>query len=122
MPTFDPAPTFAALRALLAPYEDRLVTVRDTPDTYYLDTAHVMPNRQPLFFGSTKIGKRFVSYYLMPVYVFPELLDGISDALRKRMQGKSCFNFKTPDDALLAELADLTARGYARYRDAGYVP
>jgi hypothetical protein len=27
------------------------------------------------------------------VYLEPSLLDEISDALRKRMQGKSCFNF-----------------------------
>ena len=28
------------------------------------------------------------------------------------MQGKSCFNFTRVDEALFAELADLTRRGY----------
>ncbi len=121
MPAFDPTPTFQALRALLAPYEDRLVRVHDTADQYYLDTAHVMPNGQPLFFGSVRTGRDRVSFHLMPVYVFPELLDGVSDALRKRMQGKSCFNFRAPDEALFTELAELTRRGYERYREAGYV-
>lgn len=121
MPTPDLAPTFAALRAILAPHADRLVPVQNTPENYYLDTTHVMPNGKPLFFGAATIGKKHVSFHLMPVYVFPELLDGVSDALRKRMQGKSCFNFKAPDQPLLSELAALTARGYERYREAGYV-
>jgi hypothetical protein len=55
----------------------------------------------------------------MPVYVFPDLLDSTSPELKKRMQGKSCFNFKTPDPTLFAELALLTERGFARYQQAG---
>lgn len=57
----------------------------------------------------------------MPVYVWPELLDGSSDGLRRRMQGKSCFNFAAADANLLDELRRLVERGAARYRDAGYL-
>ena len=64
------------------------------------------------WFGATRVGKRYVSYYLMPVYVQPSLLDDLSPALRKRMQGKSCFNFAKVDETLLAELEALTRRGY----------
>jgi hypothetical protein len=120
-PMPDLAPVFQRLRAILTPYGDRLVVVHDTPERYYVDTTHTMPNAKPLFFGAASIGKRHVSFHLMPVYLFPDLLDGIPDALRSRMQGKSCFNFKAPDEALLAALADLTARGFERYREAGYV-
>jgi hypothetical protein len=56
-------------------------------------------------------GKGYVSYHLMPVYTHAELAAKISPALRKRMQGKSCFNFKTVDAALFAELGVLTAAG-----------
>ena len=73
------------------------------------------PIRSGLFFGAVKIGKRYVSFHLMPVYVHPELLDGISPELRQRMQGKSCFNFTRPDDALFAELGSLTGAGYNAY-------
>ena len=48
----------------------------------------------------------------MPVYVEPSLLDGISPGLRRRMQGKSCFNFAKVDEALFAELEDLTRAGF----------
>jgi hypothetical protein len=111
---------FEGLRAILSPYEGALAVVHDSDAYCYLDTHHQMPNGQKLFFGAVQIEKSYVSFYLMPVYVFPELLDGISDSLRARMHGKSCFNFKTVDPSLFGELAQLALRGFERYRDAGY--
>jgi hypothetical protein len=35
------------------------------------------------------------------------------------MQGKSCFNFTSVDQALLGELGELTERGFERMRDSG---
>jgi len=52
----------------------------------------------------------------MPVYMFPELLAGISKELKQRMQGKSCFNFKAEDPVLFRELAGLTERGFDRFQ------
>lgn len=72
-----------------------------------------------LWFGGVRLGKAYVSYHLMPVYMFPDLLDGISPALRGRMQGKSCFNFKQPDAALFEELDRLTAASIERLRREG---
>jgi hypothetical protein len=60
--------------------------------------------------------KNYVSFHLFPVYVFPDLLDGISETLRARMQGKSCFNFRAPDAVLFQELAALTKAGLARMK------
>lgn len=45
----------------------------------------------------------------------------ISPDLKKRMQGKSCFNFASPDEALFNELAALTEAGFQDYRKKGYV-
>ena len=52
----------------------------------------------------------------MPVYMFPDLLDGISPELRKHMQGKSCFNFKKMEPALFDELSELTRVGFKRFQ------
>lgn len=112
---------FTELRSVLVPYASQLVVTDDGADGYSLDTRHILPNRQPLFFGSVKVQKNYVSFYLMPAYVFPELLAGISDELRKRMQGKSCFNFKKLDSDLFSELASLTRAGFERYQTAGYI-
>jgi hypothetical protein len=35
----------------------------------------------------------------------------LTPALRKRMQGKACFNFTTVDEELFEELRQLTAAG-----------
>jgi hypothetical protein len=48
----------------------------------------------------------------------PDLLDGISPALKKRMQGKSCFNFKSIEPALFDELSMLTQRSLVRIKSS----
>jgi hypothetical protein len=62
------------------------------------------------YVAGTRLGKRYVSYYLMSVYARPELVASMSPELRRRMQGKSCFNFATIDEGLLRELEGLTER------------
>ena len=47
-----------------------------------------------MFFGSVRLGKAYVSYHLMPLYMRPALTSLVSPVLKKRMQGKTCFNFK----------------------------
>ena len=102
-------------------HSDHLVCTRDDESEYYLNTAHVMKNKKPLFFGAVQVRKNYVSYHLMPVYVFPDLLEGMSPGLKKRMQGKSCFNFSRPDAGLFEELSRLTQAGLELYRERGYL-
>ena len=42
-----------------------------------------------------------------------------SPALKARMHGKSCFNFKTIDGAQLRELTALTKKSLDRFRKEG---
>jgi len=112
---------FQSLKEILAPYAKELVIVTDQDDNFYLDTSFLMKNKKPMYFGSIKVNKKYVSFHLMPVYVFPDLLKGISPELRRRMQGKSCFNFKTVDSQLFKELSQLTKSGFAEYKKAGYL-
>jgi hypothetical protein len=113
---------YTQLAAIYAPYRSHLVTVRDDPGDLYLEAPPSARYPNGLYFGAVKTGKRYVSFHLMPVYTNPELLDGISPALRKRMQGKSCFNFTQLDDTLTTELRELTAAGFAQFRQDGLVP
>ena len=106
---------FSALRDILSAYATRMTVDRDEPDDYYL-TAGVHPRTgKPTFFGAAQIKKSYVSFHLMPVYIYPDLLEGTSEGLRSRMQGKSCFNFRAPDKTLFDELSRLTRRGFERY-------
>lgn len=113
--------TFQALRELLVPFASQLDLEADDAAEYSLDTPHVQSNRKPLFFGAVRQASRYVSYHLMQVYTDPDLLDGISPRLRKRMQGKSCFNLREPDGEIIDELRQLTASAFERYRDKGYL-
>jgi hypothetical protein len=111
MPDFSM--TFAALRRVMAEQEGRLAVQHDTPSEYSLVTKSPSPFPQhkghPMWFGSVRLGKAYVSFHLMALYMSP-LQKEISPALKKRMQGKTCFSFKAvPDEQLLAELKKLTA-------------
>jgi hypothetical protein len=119
--TPDLVPVFAELKTVMAPYAAKLVKMKDDATELAVDTSHVQKNKKPLFFGAVRIGRGCVSYHLMPVYVKPELLNGLSAELRRRMQGKSCFNFKKIDKALFEELAALTEAGYLSFRQQGFV-
>ena len=101
------------LRAILAPYRDRLRVASDGPGGMTLELPEYAG--QPWGFAAgTRLGKRYVSYYLMGVYGDDGLAFSISPDLRRRMQGKSCFNFTRIDEALFGELEDLTAESIAR--------
>lgn len=116
------AVVFDRLAAIFTPYRSTLIAKTDEPENLFLETPPSAAYPSGLFFGAVKIGKRYVSFHLIPVYVHPDLLDGMSRELRKRMQGKSCFNFTRPDKALFAELETLTAAGFARFQQDGTIP
>jgi hypothetical protein len=77
---------------------------------------------KPLWLGGPRAGKAYVSYHLIAIYMFPDLAKNISPELRKRMQGKACFNFSKADEALFRELAELTAAGLEKIRTAKHLP
>ena len=102
---------FARLKSILKKHGRRMVTVGDAPGNYQLNTRLIGPNKKPLMFGAVQTRQRYVSYHFFPVYMNPGLLAGLSPELRRRMQGKACFNFKQVDPRLFAELAALTQAG-----------
>ena len=106
---------FEKLKAILKPHAKTLTVTVDTAEVYSLDGPFSEKWKRDLFFGSVQIKKNYVSFYLMPVYMYPDLAKEISPALKKRMQGKSCFNFKTVEVELFKELAALTKSGAARF-------
>ena len=115
-PKNDFLPVFEHLKNILKPFEPKLTVTADTPGAYSLDGPYSEKWKKQLFFGSAQIKKNYVSFYLMPVYMFPDLLKDISPELRKHMQGKSCFNFKKVKPELFKELVELTRKSVERFR------
>ena len=118
----DLATVFAVLRPVLAKYASRLAVKADTSTEYTLVTKSVSPfpqhKGQPLYFGSVRLGKAYVSFHLVPIYMCPVLIKRISPALKKRMQGKACINFKTvPDKESIAGLKRLTEASLKEWRE-----
>lgn len=113
-PEGDFAAVDRRLREIVAPLRPKLAVTKDSPDGLTLE----IPGFEGKPYGyvaGIRHGKRYVSYYLMSVYAFPDLLESMSPALRRRMQGKSCFNFTTVDEPLFAELGRITQAGFERY-------
>lgn len=112
----DFSSVFEKLKSILKPYAEKLTLKVDTSDTYYIDGPYSEKWKKQLFFGSAQVKKNYVSFYLMPVYMYPDLLNDISPELKKRMQGKSCFNFKKVEPDLFDELAVLTRKSVEKFQ------
>lgn len=110
MADHDFGPVYRALRQVMLDNAGDQIVVEDTPGSVVLRTHALDATGQPGWFGTVTIKKSYVAYHLIPLYEQPELGKAISAALAKRRQGKTCFNFAKPDEALFAELAALTAR------------
>ncbi len=115
-----PPPTVAfaevdrRLRMIFDPFRSRLVATKDDADGLILQIPGL--EAEPWgYVGGTRVGKRYVSVYLMSVYAQPEVVESMSPALRRRMQGKSCFNFTTVDEPLVEELGQIAQSGFDHY-------
>ena len=112
---------FAALRGILTPYEGRLAPRERDPGYFYLESLEPTYKDRPMFFAGVKAEKNYITYHLLPVYTNPELNQKISPELKKRMQGKACFNFATVDNELFKQLGALTKSGYKVFKDRGWL-
>lgn len=121
---------FARLKEILQKYS-RPFTVKPDTNTKYGLYAGIGPATLKIWGGKMKkpvmpvawieTGKAYVSYHLMGLYGNTKLLEGLSKELKARMQGKTCFNFKKPDEKLFQELDLLTARSIEAFRKAGFI-
>lgn len=102
--------TFASLSKVLRKHATRFSIKTDEPGNLYVELRPVALKAMPKFLGAVQSKKSYVSYHLMPFYEHPALLSGISDALRGRMHGKSCFNFTADEPSLFKELDALTKK------------
>src|SRR5215470_7833713 len=95
------ASVFAVLKRVMAAQASRLAIEKDGPREYALVTKRPSPfpqhKGQPMWFGAVKLGKAYVSFHLMPLYMSPTLEKEISPELKKRMQGKTRFNYKVDE-------------------------
>ena len=125
----DLSSVFARLRQILESHAPSFAVSRATPRLYELE-ASVGPATVRAWGGKAKrpripvawvsIEKSYVGYHLIGL-AHPKVSGSLSGRLADRMQGKTCFNFKTADAELLKELEAVTALSLASLREAGFI-
>lgn len=113
--------TFVKLRSVMLAHAKGLDRVTDTDSHLYLNTRFIQSNKKPLFFGAVQKKAKGVSFHLMPLYTHPTLLRSVTSALKKKMQGKSCFTLDAAEPTLIKDLSALTKASVEEYKKAGYV-
>ena len=112
---------FSRLRAILERHVGKLVVSQNSPTRYCLEGGVHPKHKKPMPIAWVEIGKNYVGFHHMGVYAWPDLLKEVSPKLRARMQGKSCFNFTSVDEALFVELETLTVRAFAAFQQLPYM-
>ena len=103
---------YARLREMLIKHKDKLSVGIEKPGTIWMKVTGETYRGKPLFYNGVRMGKNYVSYHLVTVYMNKVKM---SPELKKRMQGKGCFNFTAIDEKLFGELDQLTTEGLKTY-------
>ena len=127
---FEAAEIFGRLREILS-RQTAALSVKSDTSVYYCLEGTTGPSTVRVWKGKmrslkipvawVKVGKAYVSYHLMGLYGNAALSKVVSKELKVRMQGKTCFNFKNPDDLLFKELEKLTGQSIEAMRKMGYI-
>jgi hypothetical protein len=113
----DLVPVFSALRRMLDTFVGKDVTAEASkPGDYHLEIPSILHRKKPMYFAGLRTAKKYVSFHLLSIYYNPDLIKSMSPALKKRMQGKACFNFTQIDSDCFAELERLAAAGLKQFK------
>lgn len=116
----DFASLFADLKAMLQRHSKGMRVATDKPADFVLETEKAILRGRPMYFAAVQIKKNYVSFHFVAVYCNPALKVSLSPELKKRMQGKGCFNFIKPEPELFKELEELVARGAEFFQTADW--
>jgi hypothetical protein len=103
------------------------VIAKDTPDTFELigNTEAPYGSKQQMipgmYFSSVVARKDMVSFYFFPMYGNVEEFMALIPTVGKSLKGKTCFNFKKPEQVDKKELKALLKKGIQAWKKMGYV-
>jgi hypothetical protein len=113
-------PVFADLRVRMLRAGAGMAATTDEPGNLVLKTVWLEPGKtEGVWFGAVQLKKNYVSCHLMPIYADGALRAEVPPELEKRMQGKSCFNFKKPEPKLFDRLEQLIGTCAAAWAEPG---
>ena len=74
-----------------------------------------------MYFSSAVARKEMVSFYFFPIYYRQEDFLELIPTLSKCLKGKTCFNFKKPEQVSEKELKSLLKKGVQVWKKLGYM-
>jgi hypothetical protein len=126
--TRDLASIFGRIEAVLLEYAPPFVVRSETPRdkrNVHLwserDVEVAGRKRGEVYFAGAIAQKGYVGFYYMPVYTDAERRDLFAPALLPLLKGKSCFHVKELGAERLGQIEDALERGFALYRERGWV-
>ena len=93
-PVKDFSAVFSALQQMLQPYEEHLSVVPYRPEFYCLQTRKAVHKGKPVWFAAIRMGKNYVSYHLMPVYMNAALQKRIPAGVKETDAGQGLLQFQ----------------------------
>ncbi len=74
-----------------------------------------------MYFSSFVVRKDMISFYLFAIYGKPELYQSLAPVAMKCLKGKTCFNFKKPEQVIKKEIDALLKKGMEVWKQQGYM-
>jgi hypothetical protein len=101
---------FDQLRELMLRGAPQMAVARDEPGLLELQASWDHPKHPGMRvqFGKVQLGRAYVGFHLMPLYMNTRLDDLLDETLARRRHGKTCFNFKSADPEAFEALETLT--------------
>ena len=84
----------------------------------YGSTKKIVPG---MYFSSAVARKDMVSFYYFPLYYHEKDFKDTIPTMIKCLKGKTCFNFKKPEQVNTKELNALLKKGVQAWKKNGYM-
>lgn len=118
---------FSALKAALEKYSPPMIVSKNGMDVFELIGNKPVPYGSKktivpgMYFSSAVARKDMVSFYFFPLYYHERDYENIIPSMTKCLKGKTCFNFKKPEQVNAGELEAMLKKGIEAWRKSGYM-
>lgn len=118
---------FDVLKASLEKYSPPMIVSKNGKDVFELIGNKPVPYGSKktivpgMYFSSAVARKDMVSFYFFPLYYQGKDYENIIPTMVKCLKGKTCFNFKKPEQIIAKELDALLKKGVEAWKKSGYM-
>ena len=119
---------FASVKNVLEKYAPPMVACKNKEGMVYelmgnkpVPYGHKKTIVPGMYFSSVVARKDMISFYFFPVYYQSDDFMACIPTMAKYLKGKTCFNFKKPEQVNAKELNALLKKGVQAWKKMGYM-